>query len=343
MELRIDKYINELLFDHNCVIIPSFGGFVGNYKGAEIHPTQHIFSAPCKQLGFNKNLNINDGLLANKIVLEEKITYAEALEIIDRDVFKIKNLLSSGEKVELKSIGYLRIDVERNIQFSPNTLINHASSSFGLQSFQSSAIKRGGFVTEVGKTFKDRPAIKAKSNFKKYKKYALPLLVLPVAIGLFLFPFSSVVKDKIQLQTSGFFNNNNIRLYQPETHSFNLPLAEITPMKIIEEKLEQPSIEEYNKSFAVEETTKVVNAVVHEQSITPEGAYTLISGCFAILENAEKHVAQLKLKNINANIIGKTKSGLYRVGCGNYESAIEANQALLNIKSIQTDVWVLKN
>ena len=111
MELKIDRYIQTLLFKHNCVIIPSFGGFVGNYKGAEIHPTQHIFTAPCKQLVFNKNLTINDGLLANIIVQEEKVTYSEALELIDKDVFKIKHLLSTGEKVELKSIGFLRLDV----------------------------------------------------------------------------------------------------------------------------------------------------------------------------------------------------------------------------------------
>lgn len=343
MVLRIDSYIETLLFSHNCVIIPSFGGFVGNYKGAEIHPTQHIFSAPCKQLVFNKNLTINDGLLANLIVQEENITYPEALEIIDKDVFKIKHLLSSGEKVELKSIGFLRLDVEKNIHFSPASNTNYATSSYGLQSFQSSAIKRGGFASEVGKTFIDRPAVKAKSGLKKYRRYALPLLVLPIAITLFLSPFSTIIKDKIQLQSSGFFNSSESNLYQLKAHTFALPIAKIDPMKVIEESPVIASVEESDAAFAVEETTKVNAPVMDTQVEAVSGSYTLISGCFAVLENAEKQVAQLKLKNINASIIGKTKNGLYRVGCGSYSNANEAAQAMLNLKTQQTEVWVLKN
>ena len=343
MELRIDRYIQTLLFNHNCVIIPSFGGFVGNYKGAEIHPTQHIFTAPCKQLVFNKNLTINDGLLANIIVQEEKVTYSEALELIDKDVFKIKHLLSSGEKVELKSIGFLRLDVEKNIQFNPVSTTNYATSSFGLHSFQSSAIKRGGFVTEVGKTFKDRPAVKAKTSLKKYRKYALPLLVLPIAILLFLSPFSTVIKDKIQLQTSGFFSSTETKLYQPESHNFNLPVAEIVPLKVIEPNEIAINTEVTDAAFAVAETTKVSTPVLQATNEVSSGSFTLVAGCFAILENAEKQVEQLKLKNISASIIGKTKNGLYRVGCGSYNNANEANEAMINLRTQQTEVWVLKN
>ena len=341
MELKIDRYIQTLLFKHNCVIIPSFGGFVGNYKGAEIHPTQHIFTAPCKQLVFNKNLTINDGLLANIIVQEEKVTYSEALELIDKDVFKIKHLLSIGEKVELRSIGFLRLDVEKNIQFNPVSSTNYATSSFGLHSFQSSAIQRGSFVSEVGKTFKDRPAVKAKTNLKKYRKYAL--FVLPIVILLFLLPFTAVLKDKVQLQTSGFFSSAETNLYQPESHNFNLPLAEIVPLQIIESNEITINTEVTDAAFAVAETTKVSTTAVQAATEITNGSFTLISGCFAILENAEKQVEQLKYKNINASIIGKTKNGLYRVSCGSYSNVNEANQAMISLKTQQTEVWVLKN
>ncbi len=341
MELKIDRYIQTLLFKHNCVIIPSFGGFVGNYKGAEIHPTQHIFTAPCKQLVFNKNLTINDGLLANIIVQEEKVTYSEALELIDKDVFKIKHLLSIGEKVELRSIGFLRLDVEKNIQFNPVSLTNYATSSFGLHSFQSSAIQRGSFVSEVGKTFKDRPAVKAKTNLKKYRKNAM--FVLPIVILLFLLPFTAVLKDKVQLQTSGFFSSAETNLYQPESHNFNLHLAEIVPLQVIESSEITINTEATDAAFAVAETTKVSTTAVQAATEITSGSFTLISGCFAILENAEKQVEQLKYKNINASIIGKTKNGLYRVSCGSYSNVNEANQAMISLKTQQTEVWVLKN
>jgi nucleoid DNA-binding protein len=343
MELRIDKHIQQLLFNHNCVIIPSFGGFVGNYKGAEIHPTQHIFIAPCKQLVFNKNLTINDGLLANLIVQEEHVSYPEALEIIDKDVFKMKHLLSSGEKVELKAIGFLRLDVEKNIQFNPVSSTNYATVSYGLHSFQSSAIKRGGFVNEVSKTFKDRPAVKVKATNKKYRKYLVPALVLPIAVMLYLSPFSANIKDKIEIQTSGFLNKSEPILYEPHTSSFNLTAATIEPMKVIEESPTITPVLTTENSVTVAETTSVAQTTIHAISENSNHPYTLISGCFAVIENAEKQVAQLKLKNIDASIIGKTKNGLYRVGCGSYNSAEEANEAVMSLKEQQTEVWVLRN
>ncbi len=342
MELQIDRYIKQLLFKHNCVIIPSFGGFVSNYKGAEIHPTQHIFTAPCKQLVFNKNLIINDGLLANMIVQQNQVTYQEALEIIDKDVFKIKHLLSIGEKVFLEAIGYLRLDVEKNIQFSPVSNVNYATTSFGLQSFQSSAVQRGGFAPHAN-PFKDRPSVKAKPFLRKYRKFALPILFLPLAIGLFLFPFSSTLKDKIQVQTSGYFSSTPSNLYKPAAHSFSLEMAKIEPMRVAEAATIVTNAENIVDDFAVAETTKVAVVTVQATDSNTNGTYTLIAGCFAVLENAEKQIEQLKLKNINASIIGQTKTGLYRVGCGSYNSTNDANDAMRNLKTQQTEVWVLKN
>ena len=34
MNTELDKYISELLFDYDCVIVPQLGGFVTNYKPA---------------------------------------------------------------------------------------------------------------------------------------------------------------------------------------------------------------------------------------------------------------------------------------------------------------------
>ena len=57
---KIDKHINELLYNHDCVIVPEFGGFVTNYASAKIHPVQHTFTPPSKNIVFNKNLKNND-------------------------------------------------------------------------------------------------------------------------------------------------------------------------------------------------------------------------------------------------------------------------------------------
>ena len=38
MSLQLDSHISYLLHEHDCVILPAFGGFVANYNSATIDP-----------------------------------------------------------------------------------------------------------------------------------------------------------------------------------------------------------------------------------------------------------------------------------------------------------------
>ena len=74
MKKTIDTYISELLFLHDCVIIPEFGGFVGNNKSAVLNKNTNTIYPPSKDILFNKNLRKNDGLLINHIANSEVIS-----------------------------------------------------------------------------------------------------------------------------------------------------------------------------------------------------------------------------------------------------------------------------
>lgn len=139
---KVDAHISELLYDHNCVIIPNFGGFLANYSSAKIHPVLHQFTPPSKHIVFNKNLKNNDGLLANQIAASENIQYTAALEQINSFVNDINASLKKGEKIKIDTIGVLSLDVERNIQFKQSTT-NFLNEAFGLDEFQSPAINQG--------------------------------------------------------------------------------------------------------------------------------------------------------------------------------------------------------
>ena len=47
LHMKIEEHISELLFEHDCVIVPDFGGFVCNYAPARIDPVKHLFEPPC--------------------------------------------------------------------------------------------------------------------------------------------------------------------------------------------------------------------------------------------------------------------------------------------------------
>ena len=100
----IQKYVVELLFKHDCVIIPNLGGFVAQYKSAALDEVTGFFSPPSKQILFNINLKNNDGLLANEIAQRKQITYNDLFyvcpimnylieENIDRKLVEVKNCI----------------------------------------------------------------------------------------------------------------------------------------------------------------------------------------------------------------------------------------------------------
>jgi len=81
MDIRV--HIARLLEEHDCVILPGFGGFIGNYAPARIDPVSHSFIPPAKKILFNINLRQNDGLLYNRIVTDEGVSYADALILVN--------------------------------------------------------------------------------------------------------------------------------------------------------------------------------------------------------------------------------------------------------------------
>ena len=100
--MDITAFIRELLFGHDCVIVPGFGGFIGNYTPARIDKSTSTFYPPVKQISFNRNLNHNDGLLVGRISESAKINYGDARNLVEEFVSYLsgKNL-KKGKKLFL--------------------------------------------------------------------------------------------------------------------------------------------------------------------------------------------------------------------------------------------------
>ena len=95
MNKSVEYYISELLFLHNCIIIPEFGGFVGNKKPAQLNEKTGILKPPSKQILFNPNLKTNDGLLIAHIAHQENISQQSAQENVKTFSKKFKSIVNS--------------------------------------------------------------------------------------------------------------------------------------------------------------------------------------------------------------------------------------------------------
>ena len=62
--IELARHIEILLLENDCVIIPDFGGFIAHYQPARYIKEENLYLPPVRTIGFNPQLTINDGLLA---------------------------------------------------------------------------------------------------------------------------------------------------------------------------------------------------------------------------------------------------------------------------------------
>ena len=171
--MQLSLYISDLLFEHDCVTVPGFGSFLGNYKPAQFDLNEEKFTPPSKQLSFNSQIRENDGLLAKHISKKLNITYDEAVKKIHQKVIGWTIQIKS-ETIVLKNLGEIFLSNEDNIVFSPDNSINHLKDSFGLSPVFARQIK-----TEKALKIPTSNNSKPLSSF--YKKAAIWALLI---IGL---------------------------------------------------------------------------------------------------------------------------------------------------------------
>ena len=128
----VEELIGNLLLRHNCVIVPSFGGFVAKQSSATIDYKNGIMLPPKKSVLFNRQLINSDGLLVSEFASINNVYYTAAEENVRERVADWNEKLRNGERVTLDRVGYLFYDQEKNICFEQDRFFNLLLESYGL-------------------------------------------------------------------------------------------------------------------------------------------------------------------------------------------------------------------
>lgn len=131
LPMQLERIITDLLKEHNCVIVPDFGGFIGNYESAWINRSRHIIYPPFKQILFNTKLIQSDGLLVHTTSQTLAMDYTEASLWVTEEVKRWKKELSAGKRIDLGEAGFLFREQEQ-ILFEQNREVNLLLQAFGL-------------------------------------------------------------------------------------------------------------------------------------------------------------------------------------------------------------------
>ena len=130
----LNEYIEELLYKHQCVIIPKFGAFISNRKSAKM-ADDRTFDPPKREITFNASLNSNDGLLMKYVSEQSGIDYKLVEDYVNLAVEGWKRILQQEQPLELERIGTLRQTREGRVSFEPANEVNYLTDSFGMGPF----------------------------------------------------------------------------------------------------------------------------------------------------------------------------------------------------------------
>lgn len=336
---KVDKHISELLYEHDCVIVPELGGFVANYAPAKIHPTQHTFSPPSKNIVFNRNLKNNDGLLANFIATSENTNYNDALKYINHFVDFSYEQLKKGVKVNIDEVGVLFLDVERNIQFEPSGT-NYLLDVFGMSQFQSPAIKRDAVVKRIEKEFKDRGAIPIEKKRSNTRRYIALAIAAPLIFAMIWIPLKTDLLKNINYSNLNPFASKE---YKKPINTIDPKTTLTLPKTNNDTTVSKLAVAPVHPVTTVDPVKADTTAVVRSTDPNLNFKFHLVAGCFQIEENAVNFVTTLKQQNINAAIIGQNNKGLFVVSCANFATRKEALNELDNLRKLKPNAWLYKD
>jgi hypothetical protein len=309
------------------VIIPDFGGFVANYESAFIDSrTNHMF-APKKSIVFNRSLKNNDGLLVNEIAVGEGLTFKQAKKELYKYVLNLNESLSLHKKVFIDEVGTLLLTSDEKVLFVQSNSRNHLLDSYGFTTIQYPAIQRTSVQERFEEKIKHIDKAHLPSNKKPWLKAAavlIPLLMVS-ALGI-------SNKDKIHSVYA------NLSPFGSSSSSTVVEAVETATTHLSSFDVESPTnnIEEAVLSFyeAKNNMTTVVENEVPKHFI--------VAGAFSSERNANKMISKLQKSNFTSSkIVGKSKSGLYRVSYNGFVNSSDAILALRQIKKTNPSAWLL--
>lgn len=355
----IDLLVSELLFRHDCVIVPGLGGFVGNYAPARIHPVSHTFSPPSKQLVFNRNLSHNDGLLAQELVAAAGISFDEAIAQINAFSDDCNQRLKNGQKVELRDIGTLYFDAEKKLQFEPDTTVNYSIDAFGLSAFQSMPVKRDRIaekremVTEDRTERPEQNPVRDPQKARNRRRMVAAIIAAPLLFAALWIPLKTDF-----VKTGDFADLNPFGPGKPARYTQQtivIPATDSMAVKSGPDSFTADSAGYANVTLtdhgfpivvrvAAPESTNVarVKRNAHTKQHAAAGMYYVIGGCFSVPANADKFLRKLEDNGYQAELlVNPEKSNLLHVSYGSSLTKEEAESLLARVKAENAGAWIL--
>ncbi|MEA1896349.1 MAG: SPOR domain-containing protein [Bacteroidota bacterium] len=324
--MDIPGKIKDLLYLHDCVIIPEFGGFVANYKSAEVDYDRNVFSPPSKEIGFNNQLVHNDGLLISTVSISTGLAYPDARNNVREFVEDVKKRLSKGKNVVFDDLGTFYLGKDKILQFEPDRSTNFLTASFGLSSFEYHELEEYDVRKKIQPKLKNQ---QVGSNSRRSRILKRSLIAIPILVALALVPIKTdLLNFDLGSLSWKIFEQKELVYEEPKTDKNTLQVAEATfnepePNNSTESAEEDIHLAE---SFTENEILDESVSATETSSIAVERFY-VIAGSFKNKGNATRLNNNL-INNGYSGRIFEVSNGFFRVAISGHTHFSEAKKQL---------------
>jgi nucleoid DNA-binding protein len=316
-------FLEHLLYDHECVIIPQFGGFVVNAQDFQFNTKENKIYPKRKCVAFNEKLKTDDRFLTTEWANKQSISQKEASIEIAAISKELKSQILSQGYLTIGELGAFTLNTENRLSFTPNPDFNADLTVFGLfpvslgYTHQPKVVKP---TLEVIPIAEDLPT----TISEEYEPVKLSRSVYVYAFIAFLIgglgAFFLTEPASNQSQSS----LNPIKIEKKETVSVKAPAAQIQIDTVQKNTIDAP----------VEISAEVDQDVIY-----------LIAASFQTLTQAEKGLKEFKSRGFDqAEIILKNdQTKFYRISLGTEHSMESGYAKASELKtSKKVDIWVYK-
>ena len=123
-------HISQLLYQHDCLIIPQLGAFVASRVPASIDRKRGIIFPPRKEIVFNKNLQHNDGVLVAYVANECGVSLDEANNMVADYVSALQTQLTQIGVAHIEGVGTLK-QIGNSLMLLQDKSANFLPDSYG--------------------------------------------------------------------------------------------------------------------------------------------------------------------------------------------------------------------
>ena len=347
MARDISVPIKELLLKHDCVIVPGFGAFIGNYFPARTDRKEGLFEPPSRKITFNRHLTGNDGLLIGHVSSVMGVGYAAAREIVSEWSEDLRRKVMSDKPVTIDMLGTFTLNYERAIVFEPDLSVNYLLSSYGLSAYYRQPVS--GF--DIRKKALERRSEPAVSQPSLRSLLARAAVIGPILIALALVPFNDKI-FKSNIEESNLnplaraeleFNREQIDA-ERESSAIKYPIPgyidsdSVIPSETTETTAPSTGTKtQVTQPPVVEAPARRTPAVVVE-----EYRYLVIIGSFQGEENALTMVEKLRRQGFDPEVAGGP-DGYLRVSAQAFPTLDEAKVVLEKLRKEYSGAWVYKS